>query len=213
MEWLHSRGYQVISLEQLISFRNEKRLPPGRSVIITFDDGYQDNWEIAYRILRDHSFPATIFLVSQYVGKTNLWDLDGELTERKLLSWENILEMAQNGISFGSHSRSHPRLTELSEEQLRNEIELSRSELQNELEEQIVTFAYPNGKYNQKIVSVLKDSGFLASCSSDSGVNDPCVPDFSLRRAEISGKYDLFSFALTLWFGQTRVFWRLLKGI
>jgi peptidoglycan/xylan/chitin deacetylase (PgdA/CDA1 family) len=213
MAWLRKRDYRVISLENLISLRRENRLPPGRSVIITFDDGYKDNWEIAAHILRHYGFTATIFLVSRYVGKTNQWDREGELAGRQLLSWKEIQKMRQEGFSFGAHSRSHTYLTELAEGELKSEIEGSSSDLQNQSGQPVTIFAYPNGKFNQEVIAALKNAGFLAACSSDSGVNDPAIPEYALRRAEIRGNYSLVHFASTLWLGQTRAFWRLLKGI
>jgi peptidoglycan/xylan/chitin deacetylase (PgdA/CDA1 family) len=213
MAWLSKKGYQVISLEQLISFRFEYRLPPGRSVIITFDDGYLDNREIAHRILRQYGFAATIFLVSQFVGKTNQWDRNGNLAGKPLMSWEMIRQMAQDGCRFGAHSRSHPYLTELAEDQIQNEVEGSRCDLQDKIGQPISTFAYPHGKYCQEVMSAVEQAGYSAACSSDSGVNDPAVPDLALRRAEIRGNYSLAGFAITLWIGQTRLLWRLLKGM
>ena len=68
MRWLAGRGYRILSLEEYVRCRQEHRLPPPRSVVITFDDGYADNASIAAPILAKHRFPATIFLVTDLVG-------------------------------------------------------------------------------------------------------------------------------------------------
>ena len=201
MAWLKWRGYHVLSLEEFLRDRNEYRLSPARSVILTFDDGYADNRTVGYPILRQHGFPATIFLVSEGVGGTNRWDSDGELAGRPLLSYSNVREMLHGGIRFGAHTRSHVPLTAVSLSRVKDEVERSQADLERGLGFPILTFAYPHGEYNPAVQAVVEGAGFLGACSCHSGVNDLVVPSHALRRIEVRGTDSFIRFALALWLG------------
>ena len=201
MAWLKCRRYHVLSLEEFLRYRYEYRLPPARSVIITFDDGYADNRTLAYPILRRHGFPSTIFLVSAGVGGTNKWDSEGALAGRPLLSRSDIQEMVDGGICFGSHTRSHVALTAVSGIRVRDEVEGSRADLEQEFNRSIFAFAYPHGKYDAAVQAAVERAGFVAACSSNTGVNDPVVPNHALRRIEIRGTDSFLHLALALWLG------------
>ena len=205
MAWLKWRRYHVLSLDEFLRYKAEYRLPPARSVVITFDDGYADNRTIAYPILRQHGFTATIFLVSGAVETFNQWDHDSELVGRPLLSWSDIQEMRHGGIDFGAHTRTHVLLTTLPPSQIQDEIEGSRTDIEQKIGCPISTFAYPYGKYDVSSQDMVERTGFLAACSCRSGVNDPDTPQYILRRAEIHGTDALASFVLLLQFGGQHV--------
>ncbi len=114
MAWLDSRGYRIMGLGELLECRRRHTLPPARSVVITFDDGYADNHALALPVLQARRFPATFFLVSGAVGGTNAWDAGGELAGRALMSWEQAAELLRHGMAVGSHTRSHPVVPGLS---------------------------------------------------------------------------------------------------
>lgn len=208
MRWLKTARCNILTLEELLECRRVHRLPPARSVVITFDDGYRDNWKIAYPVLRQYGFAATIFLASQFIGKANEWDSGGELAGRPLLSWAEIREMQRGGICFGAHSRTYPRLTALSPNQAEAEIRGSRQDLANQLGP-ILSLAYPHGAYDENICKLVEHAGYLGACSSDPGPNDARVSRFRLRGMEIRGDASFLDFALALWLGQTRVLERL----
>jgi peptidoglycan/xylan/chitin deacetylase (PgdA/CDA1 family) len=201
MAWLKRARYHVLSLEEFIRFRREHRLPPARSVVITFDDGYADNRTIAYPILRQHGFPATIFLVTGAVGSSNQWDSDGELAGRSLLSWADIQEMRHGGIDFGAHTRTHVLLTSLPPSQMEDEVKGSRVDLELNLGFPVLAFAYPYGKYDVSSLETAERAGFFGACSCRSGVNDPGTPTYFLRRTEIRGTDSLICFGLMLGLG------------
>jgi glycosyltransferase involved in cell wall biosynthesis len=205
MAWLKWRRYHVLSLEEFLRYHREYRLPPARSVVITFDDGYADNRTIAFPILRKYGFPATIFLVSGAVGASNQWDCDGELAGRCLLSWSDIQEMRDGGIHFGSHTRTHVLLTAVPLSQMEDEVAGSRLDLEQKIGCPILAFAYPYGKYDVSSQETAERAGFLGACSCHSGVNDPATPLYILRRTEIHGNNSLIRFVLTLWIGTSHV--------
>jgi peptidoglycan/xylan/chitin deacetylase (PgdA/CDA1 family) len=183
MAWLRLWRYNILSLEDFLNDRRSHRLPPPRSVILTFDDGYEDNYLHAYPILKNYGFPATIFLVSRAIGGTNQWDTGSDLTGRPILSLPQIREMQAGGLSFGAHTRSHRKLTELPAEQVIDEIQGSRSDLEQQLDRPVLTFSFPYGRYNRVSQRTAEQAGFLGACSVESGLNDPDIPSYALRRA------------------------------
>ena len=124
MQYL-SNMYNPISLERMAHhIQNGKPLPP-KAIAVTFDDGYQDNYENAYPILKKYNIPATFFLTTGFIGTGDIprWD-KGYYTDQKvlMLSWKQVLEMSDSGISFGSHTLSHPFLTRIPRKQAQKEI-------------------------------------------------------------------------------------------
>jgi peptidoglycan/xylan/chitin deacetylase (PgdA/CDA1 family)/glycosyltransferase involved in cell wall biosynthesis len=204
MAWLKWRRYHVLSLEELLRHRAENRLPPCPSVVITLDDGYADNWSIAFPILGRYGLPATIFVVSGLVGAANAWDSAGELAGRALLSWSNIKEMLAGGMHFGAHTRTHTSVTAVPRTQAEREVAGARADLEGALRVPIRTFSYPNGRYDGVAEGVVQRAGFLGACCSRAGVNEPATPLFALRRTEIRGTDSLLRFVSALWFGKTR---------
>jgi peptidoglycan/xylan/chitin deacetylase (PgdA/CDA1 family)/glycosyltransferase involved in cell wall biosynthesis len=207
MAWLKRLGYQVITLDQYLACRRERRLPPAGSVIITFDDGYLDNYAHAYPLLHQHNFPATIFLVSGYVGQANQWDEGSELAGRPLLDWSQIKEMAKQGVQFGAHTCTHPSLTAVSPTQAAAEITGSREELAGKLGQPVNSFAYPYGEHNPAVQATVAAAGFAVACTVDPGLNSLTTPAAALRRVEIQGADSIVRLWLALWLGDAEAFW------
>ena len=116
MRFLRERKYNIVSLEELTDLiKNKKKIPP-MTVAVTFDDGYLDNYTHAYPVLKKYNIPAAIFVVINRIGK--------HLVNDDYMSWSQIREISESGlITIGSHSMSHPNLSEISlEEQLKEEI-------------------------------------------------------------------------------------------
>jgi peptidoglycan/xylan/chitin deacetylase (PgdA/CDA1 family) len=205
MAWLKRMRYRVISLEEFLRYRREYRMPPARSVVITIDDGYADNYSVAYPILRRYGFPATIFLVSRYIGGANRWDRQGRLAGRALLGWSEIKEMQRGDVKFGAHTRTHPRLSRLSVEQAQDEIDGSRADLEHELGVPFDLFSYPHGDYAETSRLIVERAGFLGACTTHIGKNMLGTSDFELRRSEIRGTDSFVRFVLTLWLGDNHL--------
>lgn len=268
--------FQVVSLSELLDHWTGGTWDRGkRYCVITFDDGWVDNYVYAYPILRKYNIPATIFLPTALVG-TNQWfwsdkmgyllrhyygsrerqwtmksakssflngrswarDLIGQTgngnidsaiemckerseeeiykfidemsramdlkfpDERLFLSWREVEEMSQRGISFGSHSCTHQILPKLSTQKIRNEIERSLDTLKEKKINYVPVFAYPNGDYNQEIIEHLKAAGYRAAVSTVFGFEDRSPKDrFRLKRVgihnDISATIPLFTFHIS----------------
>lgn len=203
MAWLGLARYRVIGLEELLACRREHRLPPGRAVVVTFDDGYADNWRFALPILRARGFPATVFVVSGRIGERNTWDGAGELDDRPLLTWNEIRELLGAGIEVGAHTRHHVALTTVDRCEADREIAGSRTDLEEALGRPLRTFAYPYGLLDDATPAAVAKAGFHGACCSRSGVNDPAVPSHLLRRVEIRGTDSMLQFIRSVRLGRT----------
>jgi len=207
MAWLKRMGYHPISLEQFLACQRENVMPAAHSVVITFDDGYADNYTYALPIIRQYDIPATLFVVTGFVGLANHWDAGGDLQGRPLMSWLQIQEMAAQGIDFGAHSRTHPVLTAISSAEAENEIAESRELLENKLGIPVHFFAYPYGEFDPSIQAMVGDAGFTASCTIHTGLNTLLTSPLALCRAEVQGTDSWLRFWLMLWLGDGESFW------
>ncbi|MCX7926709.1 MAG: polysaccharide deacetylase family protein [Candidatus Omnitrophica bacterium] len=176
MSFLVRNNYRVLTLEEVVDYlRNKKRLPL-KTVAITFDDGHEDNFIYAFPIIKKYQIPVTVFLIVDAIGKP------GFLTE------EQIRQMQDSGlVSFGSHTLSHPYLTELNdEEKIMQEICDSKNQLEDILGKPVIAFAYPFGRFNQKIKKMVQEKGYLLAVASKP-TRYYCPYDFfALRRIRIS---------------------------
>ena len=266
--------FQILSFSELLDLWKEKSWDESKKYcVITFDDGWLDNYLYAYPILKRYGIPATIFLPTSLVG-TNEWfwpeklgyllqhyysgeapqeqkaamsqflkdhswgnnngsnladkidslierckdlpteDINGFLEklsetccwslpeERLLLNWEEIQEMSQHGISFGSHSATHRILTGLPVKEIQKEVEGSLDVLRKNKTNHIPVFCYPNGAYTSEVVRQVKLAGYQAAVSTRSGFEDSLTQDiFTLKRIgihnDISATLPLFSFHLS----------------
>ncbi len=212
MDWLSRKRYHVIGLDALLQLRQKGQLPPARSVVITFDDGYRDNDEVAFPILQRHGYAATIFIVSSAVGTANVWDRGGELAGRPLLTWQEIDGMQAGGVMAGGHSRTHRPLPGLSSAALKDEVAGCKVELERRLSRPVTGFAYPHGRHDVATQDAVASAGFAGACCSAPGVNDPVVCQWALRRLEVRGTASLADFALMLEAGKNRVLSRLIRA-
>jgi len=111
MGYLAEKGYRCLSLRDGESLLEGKEPIPPRVTALTFDDGYENFYEFAWPVLRQYGFSATVFVVTNDVGGLSQWD-PGSATP--LMNWDKLCELARHGIEIGSHTASHPRLTQLS---------------------------------------------------------------------------------------------------
>jgi peptidoglycan/xylan/chitin deacetylase (PgdA/CDA1 family) len=192
----------VLRLEDFVRARMEHRLPPPRSVVLTFDDGYADNGDLGLPALERHGFPATIFLVSA-AGERAGWRSADEIRGRPLLTPADARSL--NGrLEFGAHSRTHPRLPGLEPPELEQEVSGARSELEQALGVPVTVFAYPYGESSPEVEHAVARAGYLAACGVEPGRNRPSCDPYALKRFEVRGTDSLLRFAVTLWLGEMR---------
>jgi peptidoglycan/xylan/chitin deacetylase (PgdA/CDA1 family) len=202
MGWLKRRGYTVIALDELVRYRREFRLPPEKSVVITFDDGYADTLELALPVLERLGFPCSLFLLTA-AGTGGVGNGEDELGRRKRLRLDQASAFLARG-SVGAHTRTHVDLLTVDLEEARAEIAASKAELEAALGVPVTLFAYPYGSYDEEIVRLVREVGFEAACTATPGPNWPATDSYKLLRFEVYGTDSLFRFALTVWLGDIK---------
>ncbi len=155
MEFLHKNGYRTLSLAELEAYLDGRAELPPKPVVLTFDDGYRDTYEIALPVLKKYGFKSTLFIPA------------GE-TDRRL-TWEELREMKAAGMEIGSHSFSHRDLGVMTPAQQAAEIERSKEVLDRNLGQDSRFFCYPNGSYDGETLRLLKAKGFGLAVTIEPG--------------------------------------------
>lgn len=159
MAYLREAGYRCLSLDDLLT--TDGTSP--KVFVLTFDDGYLDFYTTAYPILQRFGYTATVFLVSTYVGGRSVWEYD-TAEHRPLMTWDQIRTLHQQGITFGSHTCTHPRLTDVSAEQVRHELVHSKAQLEDHLGGEVRWLAYPFAAHSPEIRAAAAQAGYSGAC-------------------------------------------------
>ncbi|MBN2093625.1 polysaccharide deacetylase family protein [candidate division KSB1 bacterium] len=163
IEFLARSGYQTISFYDL--FQKDFTNPNQKKIILTFDDAYQSIYQFAFPILNKYKFSASLFIISDFVGRHNRWDINLGWRKFKHLEWKEINSLVQAGWELGSHSSTHPDLRRCSEDRLCQELAHSKHEIQKETGQEPLIFSYPFGRYNVRIIQCTKDVGYQGACT------------------------------------------------
>ena len=154
LRWLKENGYQSVSLDFLMqSVPFEKR-----PVILTFDDGYRDNFTEAFPLLQKYGFSATFYLIPK------------NMDDNAYLTWEQARIMQQAGMRFGSHTVDHADLNRLSDDRLRWELSESKQAIDVELGKPVTSFAFPYGYYARDYFPFLAKAGYKTAVTEDRGL-------------------------------------------
>ncbi len=199
LKYLKRRGYHTVSLDQL-SDHWDRGIPlPSRPVVLTLDDGYEDNYHWAFPLLKKYHYTATIFLVYNEIGGYNSWDAKDNPAKRvNLLSWPQIREMQKSGISFQAHTLTHPSLVNLTPDKAREEINQSRVRLQKALGGPVNFISYPYGRHNPTIDRMVREAGYRGAISTLHGKNDSNTNRYGLTRLRVNGYISMDEFKESL---------------
>ena len=157
MQGILDRGYTPIFVADYYNSVERGNPLPENPIIVTFDDGYLSNYEIAFPILKRLGIPATIFIVTSTVGAT----AESGIVGTSHFTWEQAREMQQSGIiDIHSHSHTHRDMTSLSPAQLQEELRLSRYLIERNLGKNCYVFSYPFGKYNRETSQRARAAGY-----------------------------------------------------
>lgn len=203
--WMKKQGFHFVTMREL---QQNWGKHPEKTVAITFDDGYLDNLEYAFPVLKKYQAKATIYVVVDRHERD--WSTykkahhnSGELAREPKLNDEQVRFLADSGlIEIGSHTMTHANLDKLNEEQALAELVESKRQLEQLTQQPVTSFAYPFGIYSQRDVDLAKQAGYHNAVTTKEGV-DAAQPDFmQLQRIKISGKDSMFAVKCRLKLGQ-----------
>jgi peptidoglycan/xylan/chitin deacetylase (PgdA/CDA1 family) len=199
---LSAMGYTAILPDDFAAHVRGEIEAPDRCVIITFDDAYADLCTHAFPILEKHSFPATVFVPTALVGSTIQCSPKNPEARMQLMSAEEIGEWARRGVRFGAHSRSHADLTSLDPASAVDEILGSKDDLATITGKPVTSFAYPFGKFNPAIESVVQ-TNFTTAFTIEEGLNDETVSLTALNRTMVQHGDSLVDVLLRARYGRS----------
>lgn len=161
IETYHQQGHRFVSIDEACEIISQGHTNHP-FVCLTFDDGYQDNYDIAYPILKQEEVPFAIYVTTGFIDNRHpMW----WYTNEKLgISTESLKTLDSDPLcTIGAHTVSHSKLDTLSPEEQTKEIVQSRQELETLLSHPIRHFSYPHGSYNNKTIDIVRDNGFLSA--------------------------------------------------
>lgn len=160
LKYLKDNGYQPVSFDDLADCLEHGVALPERPVILSFDDGWDNQFNHAFPLLQKYSFTATFFAVTGYVDHENF------------MTTEQLKTLLAAGMTIGSHTRTHPALAGVGGGQrLREEVAGSKAWLEDRLEIAVSTFAYPYGSYSASVVAAVKAAGYRTARTVDIGTH------------------------------------------
>jgi len=181
MQYLQDNGYHVITFSDLADYFEHGRELPTLPVIISFDDGWETQFEYALPSLERYHYPATFFVVTNYIGRPGF------------ISWPQLQTLLTDGMKIGSHSRSHPRLNRIRDSaKLWDQIYTSKTILESQLETPVEEFAYPYGLYNAKAAAAVRQAGYRAGRGCCSGIAHTSTDVFTLKAVMVPNDMEKF---------------------
>ncbi len=174
LDTLARHRYRVLGLDEFTRLLDEGGPLPRRSVVITFDDGYEETHSIAWPLLKQLGFPAAVFVTPAEVG------LPG------FAGWEQLIEMAGNGMLIGNHTMHHSYLPAVKEDHLAEELIESKYVIEERLGRPIYFLSYPIGGFTAQAQALAKQTGYLAACTTNRTSPLAGIDRFALRRIKVT---------------------------
>lgn len=182
MQYLHDAGYTTISMQQLSDAMQKKTKLPPKPVLITFDDGYDNNYSVAFPILKKYNFTATFFVITSYMNG------------KGMMSWPELKEMQDYGMTIAPHTVNHINLATVSLPRQLEEIRQSTVDIKARLGSDPKVFCYPFGGYNQATLTILHQFGYQLAVTTVPGKVYQSSNPLLLHRVFVSGFKNLTEF-------------------
>ena len=173
LDYLTAEGYTTITPQEYARARKGKQQLPEKPVILSFDDGYEDNHRVILPMLEERGMKAVFYVVTNDIG------LPGYMT------WDDLFDLERHGMEIGSHTANHIPLTTLPTEKQREELHLSKLMLEWKGMKTIYSFSYPNGAYDDSIVAMLAEEDYLTAVTGEAGLNNTETNPYLLHRVNI----------------------------
>ena len=182
LTFLSDAGYRCLPLGACLGWLSGEAPPPRRTVALTFDDAYVNFRDHAHPVLREMGAGATVYVVTGEVGGTSRWDAG---CETPLMDWSDLKRLHHEGVEFGAHSVTHPRLTALPAAQVCAELRHARTALEDRLGTPVRTVAYPYGDVNLAVGRAAGEAGYEAGCTILRGNLHRPAARMNLKRVQV----------------------------
>lgn len=188
LDYLQSEGYTTVTLLEYMKAKKGKFTMPEKPVVLTFDDGYDDNYQTLLPLLEERGMKAVVFMVTNDIGRPGY------------LTWDQLRDMEKRGIELGSHTANHQPLTTLEPQMREDELRLSKLLMEWNGLKTVFSFSYPNGAYDEELPELLRKNEYLAAVTGDAGLNNMQTDPYLLQRVNIPRpRFGLWEFKLRLW--------------
>jgi len=179
LKYLRDAGYHVITLDDMLYYLTQGRPLPEKPVILTFDDGYEDNYRNAFPLLEKYGMVGHFFLITDFINQGR----PGYMT------WPQIEEMAAAGQRFGSHSRNHADLRGKSVDYLVWQALGGKEAIEEHLGYHPRWIVYPSGDYDEQVIAVYKSAHYWGGLTTRQGATHTLNDIFKLTRVRVRGSY------------------------
>ncbi len=159
----------------------KKSALPENGVLFTFDDAYSCIFKNAYPILKKSGYIGAVFVITNFIGKENSWDINFGVKFRHLNA-EELKMLAKDGWIIGSHTHTHRDLTRLSDNELKEELSRSKKILEQILGEEVFSIAYPYGRYSKRVLEAAKNVGYRIGFGTHKGKKFKGYENMAIRR-------------------------------
>jgi peptidoglycan/xylan/chitin deacetylase (PgdA/CDA1 family) len=172
VRWLKENGFINMKMSEFESMNSGDSIT-GRRVIFTFDDGYEDNYTGAFPILKEYGYTAIFYLATEFIETNRMYPRDvyesNNIEENRIMKWNQIKLLIDEGMEVGSHSLTHPLLTHLTDDEARKEIVNSRLKLEEKFSIKITSFSIPGGAYFDRHIDMVRQAGYKSCCTTRYG--------------------------------------------
>lgn len=187
LDYLQAEGYETITMLEFSKAAKGKGTLPEKPLIVTFDDGYEDNYTVALPLLEERGMKGEVYVVTNFIGT------------KGYLTWDELRDMQQRGIEIGCHTADHVPLVGLSRAEQEDQVRLSKLLMEWNGIKTVFSFSYPNGSCNAEIAELLRESNYLTAVTGDAGFNTFQTDPMLLQRLNIPRpRFGLAEFRLRL---------------
>ncbi len=174
---LREQGYTSITLSQLLYALQQGAPLPEKPIVLTFDDGYRDNYTNAFPIMKEEGFVGTFFVITDLVEERN----------NDYVTWEQLVEMRDAGMEIGSHTVNHEELPKLNATRVWQELVISRAMIEQRLGQEVHSIAYPYGKFDEEVAHLAREAGYWIAVTTKQGITHSTENLLTLRRVRVRG--------------------------
>jgi len=205
INYLKTNGWHTARANDLMGGRVEQL--PNKTVLLTFDDGYADNYDAAFLPLLEQEMTATWFITTNCINGHAQW-MGSNCPETKILEESQLHEMSKEGMEIGAHTCSHPDLTTISYTDQFTEVLKSKNKLEEIIQDKVISFAYPYGRLNDDAIKSVRAAGFQLAFTVKPGFYNEREDPLLIRRVTIFSSDSVATLKRKLQFADNDVSWK-----